>query len=118
METSAKTGFNAMNVFVEAAKTLYKDYLIYGDKLSDNGSIISQNTNNIQIDDPNIRLQKTSHMELKKEKKCCFISEFRIDFTYFYLNLTGFIIEYENKVTFLLKIKQYNYFVLKANILS
>jgi hypothetical protein len=40
METSAKTGFNAKNVFVEAAKTLYKDYLKYKDKLSDSVKII------------------------------------------------------------------------------
>jgi hypothetical protein len=33
MEASAKTGFNAKNVFIEAAKTLYKDYLKYKDKI-------------------------------------------------------------------------------------
>jgi hypothetical protein len=33
METSAKTGFNAKNVFIEAAKTLYRDYLKYKDKV-------------------------------------------------------------------------------------
>jgi GTPase SAR1 family protein len=33
METSAKTGFNVKNVFVEAAKTLYTDYLKYKDKV-------------------------------------------------------------------------------------
>ena len=29
METSAKTGFNAEKIFVQAAKMLYKDYLDY-----------------------------------------------------------------------------------------
>lgn len=33
LETSAKTGYNAKNVFVEAAKVLYKDYLNYKEKL-------------------------------------------------------------------------------------
>jgi GTPase SAR1 family protein len=33
METSAKSGFNAKNVFVEAAKTLYTDYLKYKDRI-------------------------------------------------------------------------------------
>ena len=40
MEASAKTGFNAKNVtiylnqvFIEAAKTLYKDYLKYKDSV-------------------------------------------------------------------------------------
>ena len=41
METSAKTGFNAQNVFIEAAKLLYDDYQKYKDKTetaSTNGS--------------------------------------------------------------------------------
>lgn len=29
MESSAKTGFNAQNIFIEAAITLYEDYLLY-----------------------------------------------------------------------------------------
>jgi hypothetical protein len=29
METSAKTGFNARNIFIEASKVLYKDYIKY-----------------------------------------------------------------------------------------
>ena len=29
METSAKTGYNARNVLIEAAKLLYSDYLKY-----------------------------------------------------------------------------------------
>jgi small GTP-binding protein len=33
METSAKSGFNAQKVFVEAAKVLYLDYLKYKDKV-------------------------------------------------------------------------------------
>jgi hypothetical protein len=33
MEASAKTGFNSKNVFVEAAKVLYSDYLLYKDKV-------------------------------------------------------------------------------------
>lgn len=40
-ETSAKTGFNARNVFIEAAKILYDDYQKYKDRsesTSTNGS--------------------------------------------------------------------------------
>jgi hypothetical protein len=33
MEASAKTGINAKNVFVEAAKSLYNDFLKYKDKV-------------------------------------------------------------------------------------
>ena len=29
LESSAKTGFNAKEIFVEAAKLLYKDYQLY-----------------------------------------------------------------------------------------
>jgi small GTP-binding protein len=32
LESSAKTGFNAQKIFIEAAKILYKDYLKYKDK--------------------------------------------------------------------------------------
>ena len=37
METSAKTGHNARNVLVEAAKILYKDYLKFDENNKDNG---------------------------------------------------------------------------------
>lgn len=33
MEASAKTGFNAQNIFIEAARILYDDYLKYKDKI-------------------------------------------------------------------------------------
>ena len=39
MEASAKTGFNAQSIFIEAAKILYEDYLKYKDRLDSNGSI-------------------------------------------------------------------------------
>jgi len=29
LESSAKTGFNAKEIFIEAAKLLYKDYQLY-----------------------------------------------------------------------------------------
>lgn len=41
MESSAKTGFNAKNVFIEAAKTLYLEHLKYKDRASRPGSISS-----------------------------------------------------------------------------
>ena len=40
IETSAKTGFNAQNVFIQAAKELYKSHLEYKDRASRTGSII------------------------------------------------------------------------------
>ena len=60
METSAKTGHNARNVLVEAAKTLYKDYL----KFDEN----SKNEN-----DPNNGKDKKKLIKVdpKKKKGCC-----------------------------------------------
>ena len=60
METSAKTGFNAQELFIEAAKTLYNDYLKFeasGGKNNDDPKKIKD-----------ILISKPS----KKEKgKCC-----------------------------------------------
>ena len=63
MESSAKTGYNARNVLVEAAKILYKDYL----KLRD----AEENENNPNKN--NSRNQKISKQEdgNNKKKKCC-----------------------------------------------
>ena len=56
METSAKTGFNARELFVEAAKLLLKDYNQY--KNSKRGNILKiENTAN--------------NNENKKKKGCC-----------------------------------------------
>lgn len=45
MESSAKTGFNAKEVFLEATKMLYKDYLKY--KQTRTNSFISDNSQEI-----------------------------------------------------------------------
>ena len=56
METSAKTGFNARELFVEAAKLLFKDYNQY--KNSNKGKVLKiENTAN--------------NNENKKKKGCC-----------------------------------------------
>ena len=52
LETSAKTGMNAQEIFIEAAKLLYNDYTkIKGDKKK-TGEVLKKNT-------------------AKKKKKCC-----------------------------------------------
>ena len=58
METSAKTGHNARNVLVEAAKILYKDYLKFDE-------------NNKKDDSNNNGGGKKLIMKDKKEKKGC-----------------------------------------------
>ena len=68
METSAKTGFNAQNIFIEAAKLLYSQHLKYKDRASRPDSLISfvnrDSNRSIPIqdieEDPNTR-----------KKKCC-----------------------------------------------
>ena len=54
-ETSAKTGFNAKEIFVEAAKLLYKEYIRYKkmpEKIGD-------------------KLKKNKSKKNKQNKKCC-----------------------------------------------
>ena len=70
-ETSAKTGFNAQNVFIQAAKELYITHLEYKDRASRIGSMapapyqqdMNMNMNNIMLDDDDDKQ--------KKKKKCC-----------------------------------------------
>ena len=60
METSAKTGLNARNVLVEAAKILYKDYLKF-----------DENNNNDDIKKDIKKGQSLIKKEKKEQKRCC-----------------------------------------------
>ena len=68
-ETSAKTGFNAQNVFIQAAKELYKSHLDYKDRASRPGSleptVFNQEINN------NILLEEEDENKPRKKKGCC-----------------------------------------------
>ena len=55
-ETSAKTGFNAKEIFVKAAQILYKDYVIY------NNFKKSQNDDSVVVNNDN---------QKKNKKNCC-----------------------------------------------
>ena len=63
IETSAKTGNNAKNVLIEAAKILYKEYILIKDKEVSN---IKEEENESKILDKD----KTNNSK-KKKKKCC-----------------------------------------------
>ena len=66
IETSAKTGFNAKNVFIQAAKLLYKEHLQYKDRASRPGSladVLPVQPKNHKLDDDNNNIRQT--------KKCC-----------------------------------------------
>ena len=63
METSAKTGFNAQNLFIEAGKILYEDYINSKDKFSRPGSVapvtfVSTRTEQETLDDE-VRVKKS-----------------------------------------------------------
>ena len=55
LETSAKTGYNTQELFVEAAKLLYKEYIVLNKTLKNNQKL----------------KLSTEPVEQKSEKKCC-----------------------------------------------
>ena len=63
IETSAKTGMNAQEIFIEAAKTLYNDYSLYKNEKKPKEN---NNTNTTS----NSKLVKTKENS-KKKKQCC-----------------------------------------------
>ena len=64
IETSAKTGNNAKNVLIEAAKILYKEYILIKDKENINIKEEEENESK-KLDKDNTSNSK------KKKKKCC-----------------------------------------------
>jgi len=72
IETSAKTGFNAQNVFIRAAKELYMNHLEYKDRVSRGGSISATiNSNQPEMNANNIILDDEDEDKPRKKKKCC-----------------------------------------------
>ena len=70
METSAKTGFNAQNVFIEATKLLYEQHLQFKDRISRPdtlGNIVGDDVNK------NIVMETIDEEESNKSRKkgCC-----------------------------------------------
>ena len=61
METSAKTGFNAQELFFEAGKILYNDHLLYEKEKKSKDK--DKDKNNIK--------KLNEKVENKKKKKCC-----------------------------------------------
>ena len=72
IETSAKTGFNAQNVFIRAAKELYMTHLEYKDRASRIGSITTAvNPNQPEMNANNFMLDYEEDDKPRKKKKCC-----------------------------------------------
>lgn len=73
LESSAKNGFNAQRVFVEAGKILYKNYLLHANRRGSRNSSLDSTP----IDAYNSRIKFPSQAnnepgkEVEKKKKCC-----------------------------------------------
>lgn len=74
LETSAKTGFNAENIFVEASKLLYQQHLEHKDRISRASSMyndLGRNTERITMDKgDNVKVEEEVE-EKPRKKKCC-----------------------------------------------
>ena len=72
LETSAKTGINAQNVFITAAKELYLTHLEYKDRASRLGSMeTNQYQPNMNINNNNIIIEDDEDDRPRQKKKCC-----------------------------------------------
>ena len=60
IETSAKTGMNAQEIFVQAARTLYDDYILYNNEKK-----------NKENKEKNTNKQLTNKPEAQNKKQCC-----------------------------------------------
>ena len=71
-ETSAKTGFNAKNVFIEAAKILYEEHLKLKDRVSRPDSFSRQEESNPEL---SMDVGEENYINNKNQEKrsgCCF----------------------------------------------
>ena len=67
MESSAKTGVNAKNIFIQAAKILYDDYLKYQKELQK----ADQNENQKENENKKINNKKIDNKPKKNQGGCC-----------------------------------------------
>jgi small GTP-binding protein len=71
VETSAKTGFNAKNIFIEAAKILYEDYILYhkdNDDSDNNSEISGKKTDG---NDKSVDINTGKSDNNGEKRKCC-----------------------------------------------
>lgn len=74
METSAKSGFNAQNVFIEAGKELFLNYQAYSSRRGSKTSSVDSTP--IEAYNSRIRFPTQANVtpgkEVNQKKKCCF----------------------------------------------
>ena len=75
METSAKAGINVLNLFIEAAKLLFDDYLLYhkSDEDYDSNSEVSDKKSNDKSSEP--RSTATGLYSGNEKKSGCCLSK-------------------------------------------
>ena len=72
MESSAKTGVNAQNIFIQAAKTLYDDYINYQKKTDEAGKTKNNTTQNLmQNQNQQINRKRIDNKPRKNQGGCC-----------------------------------------------
>ena len=64
-ETSAKNGFNAQKVFIEAAQCLYEEHLKYKERAN---NFIPSESSNVKLPKPG---EKPKETDTEKKKSCC-----------------------------------------------
>jgi hypothetical protein len=72
IETSSKTGFNSKQLFIDVAKTLFKDYSVYRDNPSN--SNYSKGSSNLQMNTNKLELltqKEDSEDSFSTPKKGC-----------------------------------------------
>ena len=74
METSAKTGLNAKNIFIEASKVLYEQHLKYKEILSRplGHPSVDEGNQTKYLESLDITLKDNDDRVKKKKRKCCF----------------------------------------------
>ena len=70
IETSAKTGMNAQEIFVEAARTLYKDYSLYVNEKK-NKENINNGKDEKKKNTKNNKVNLYQNIDKTKKKNCC-----------------------------------------------